>query len=127
MSNNQSLIQRSSKKPVYEFLRDISEMGLDQAIPLVTDGQLLKELPIIKWLFLGNEVHSSIQSVFFLKKYAHFIGPIVNYRDEDIEELLLVVGDDKTQEKIVDQTLIYLDRFHTEFKAKLLGELFVQN
>lgn len=125
MLKSKNLIIYSNKPHLKEFFCDVAEMGLDEVIgALCKDSDILKELPIMKWLFIGNEIRTTIQSAHFVKKYACFIGPIAQVQETD--ELLSTLEDESIQQKVVDQTIIYLDRYHTEFKAMLLGELFVQ-
>lgn len=109
-----------------EFFKDIGEMGLDKYIETIfKDSDLLQSLPIIKWLFIGNDFRTTIQTAHFIKKYACFIGKISSAECNN-DELLPTILDKSIQQNITDQTMIYLDRYHTDFKAILLGELFVQ-
>lgn len=114
---NKELITKSTTSEVKSILTDISEQSLDS----ILDNEILKELPIIKWLIAGKNIGSSIQNRFFLKKYISFIGYISkdninwnkNLEKEDVS-------------RIIEFTIIYIDRYQTEFKAKLLAELFIQ-
>jgi hypothetical protein len=89
----------------------------------------LKDIPVIKWLFLANDFRNVFQSAFFLQKYANFIGAI----NETMKDHLLndgrlekIFSDKKLLSKIVDQTIVSLDRYQTIQKAKMLGILFVE-
>ncbi|MCJ8350891.1 hypothetical protein [Moritella sp.] len=127
MSRN--LISKSLAKPTRELLTDVSELGLDEVIDKVSrESELLKQLPIVKWLFIGNDIRSTFQSAFFIKKYSQFIGKLshANMSEDDSEKLLELTLDDGKIEKIVDNTILYLDRYQNELKAQLLGELFIQ-
>jgi len=127
MTNNKNLITKSVSKPAKDLFIDIAEMGLDELTgKLAKDSEFLKQLPIIKWLFIGNNIRSTIQSAFFIKKYASFIGQIATDESLDKEKLLTIFSDNKVYTEVIDNTILYLDRYHNELKAKLLGELFVQ-
>ncbi|WP_294961803.1 hypothetical protein [Sulfurimonas sp.] len=127
MSKKQNLIKPSNKEPVKDLLTDISEMSLDEILSTMSNQQeLLENIPIIKWLFIGDKIRSNIMSAHFIKKYAYFIGQITKNLEDIDNDLLSEIDDEKTSQQIVDYTIIYLDRYHNEFKAKLLGELFIQ-
>jgi hypothetical protein len=105
-------------------------MGLDEAIEKVSKEQsVLKDVPIIKWLFIANDVRTMIQSAFFIRKYANFKGPINETMKDDLvndAKLLKIFSDERVFSNIVDQTIISLDRYQTIQKAKMLGILFVE-
>ena len=129
MDNSRSLVSKSLLKSTRDVFTDVSEMGLDELIGNLTkDSDFINQLPIIKWLFVGNDYRSSIQSAFFIKKYACFIGQIASDLTVDFDDskLLAVFSDEKIKEKLIDNTVLYLDKYHNELKARLLGELFVQ-
>jgi hypothetical protein len=105
-------------------------MGLDQLIETIKKEQnLFKDIPVIRWLLIGNDVRTIIQSAFFIKKYANFIGLINEAMKDDFEndaKLLNIFSDKKTFSEIIDQTIISLDRYQTIQKAKILSILFVE-
>lgn len=109
------LITKSTE--MKNILIDISEQGLDSLL----ENEILKELPIVKWLIAGKNIGSSIQNRLFLKKYISFIGYISN-EDIDWNKNL----EKKDISRIIEFTILYLDRYQTEFKSKLLAELFIQ-
>ena len=124
------IIKSSLFSPIKEIFADIAEMGLDEAIEKISKEQnVLKDIPIIKWLFLANDVRSMIQSAFFIRKYANFIGLI----DETMKDILVndvklleIFSDKKVFSNIVDQTIISLDRYQTIQKARMISILFVE-
>lgn len=109
---------------------DISEISLDEAIQRIQDhSELIKKIPVIKWILVGNDVRSVIQKAFFIKKYGSFIGQIsAGYGNsaKDIKNLEDVLSSEKKISQLLDCTILAIDRFQTQSKAKLLGELFVQ-
>ena len=95
----------------------------------LNEPKLLKDIPLIKWLFIAKDVLSIFQSAFFLQKYSSFIGPINESMKDDLlndKKLNEIFSDKKLYSKIIDQTIISLDRYQTVQKAKLLGILFVE-
>jgi hypothetical protein len=128
--DKKNIIKSSLASPIKEIFADIADMGLDEAIEKITKEQsLLKDIPIIKWLFLANDVRTIIQSVFFIRKYSNLIGPINETMKDDLvndAKLQEIFSDKKVFSNIVDQTIISLDRYQTIQKAKMLGILFVE-
>ncbi|WP_283627531.1 hypothetical protein [Shewanella baltica] len=124
-----NLIDQSLTQAYKDFFSDIAELAIDSTLKkIVTEEELLRELPIIKWMVAGNKIKNSIQNAHFLKKYASFIGQISadHITTEDVHLLKEDALSAYDFEKIIDNTLIYIDRYHDELKAKLLGQLFFE-
>ncbi|MCC4820209.1 hypothetical protein LMH81_27220, partial [Vibrio lentus] len=86
------------------------------------DSDFLREIPGLKAILASTDLYSAIQSASFLKKYAHFIGQISvgKLTEEDAKNLNVVLSSPKEIDKIIENTIIYIDRYHNELKAKLL-------
>jgi hypothetical protein len=129
-NDNNELIRSSLLDNAKEFLTDIANIGLDELMEkIIKEENILKELPVIKWLFLAHNVGNIIQKAFFLKKYSNFIGPIIENMEDDIknvENMKEIFTDEKVYQKIIEQSIIALDRYQTTQKAKMLGILFVK-
>ena len=129
-NEKQDIIRNSLTSPIKEIFSDITEMGLEEIIKKITENHdVLKYLPIVKWLLIANDIRSIFQSAFFLQKYANFIGPINELMIDDFSnyyKLEKIFSDPKVYSKIIDQTIISLDRYQTIQKAKILGTLFVE-
>ncbi|MCD6670938.1 hypothetical protein LT068_18165 [Vibrio cholerae] len=124
-----SLISMSASSEMKELWSDISEMSLDKVLEFVAkDQDLLRDIPIIKWICTSIGINNSIQSAAFIKKYSNFIGQINVGRFNETDFALLddVVDIPAVTDEIVKNTMIYLERYHNELKAKLLGKLFVE-
>ncbi|EGR1126302.1 hypothetical protein EFU41_18640 [Vibrio cholerae] len=131
MSNKKrnSLISMSASSGMKELWSDISEMSLDKVLEYVAkDQDLLREIPIIKWISTSIGIKNSIQSAAFIKKYSNFIGQIHlgSFNETDLALLGYAVDVPAVTDEIVENTMIYLDRYHNALKAKLLGKLFVE-
>lgn len=118
------------KKSTGELIKDVAELGIDEIIDRIEkDATIFKNLPVIKWAFLVHEVTNKVHLSFFLKKYALFIGPIQKeisddfWDDEKIEELM---RSKKKFTKLIEETVVALDRYQAVNKAKILGILFVK-
>jgi hypothetical protein len=130
MEEKIDLIKHSIISPVKEIFTDMAELGLDEIIEKIfTEQKLLQSIPILKWLLLGNDVRTIIQSAFFIQKYSNFIGPIRESMEEEItnnDKRKIIFSDERVLSKIIDQTIISLDRYQTIIKAKMLGILYVE-
>ena len=113
-----------------DFFTDVAEIGLDSMLESINANEdLLAQIPIFKWLVLGNKARSLIQTAFFVKKYSCFIGIIsseINKSNEELEKLTSLYVNDKKYKKLIEYTIIALDRYQTELKAKILGMLFTK-
>jgi hypothetical protein len=130
MNSDTDILKSSLLSSVKEVFTDIAEMGLDELIEKIAKEQnLLKEIPIIKWLVVGNDIRTIIQSAFFIKKYFVFLGPINESMADDLiddNRLIEIFSDKKLYSKIIEQIIISLDRYQTIQKAKMLSILFVE-
>lgn len=118
------------RRPAGDFFADVAELGIDEILSRMDEHVgIMKDIPIIKWLFIGRSIFGNIHLAFFIKKYALFIGPINEkipdnfWNDERINEL---IGNKKKFENIIEETIVALDRYQAVNKAKLLGILFVK-
>lgn len=113
-----------------EFLAEIADFGIGQVVGVLTENtDVLKEIPVMKWLVLAYDIGSKIQTAFFVKKYANFIGPIAEAMADDPKEhqkLRDLFSSDKNYRRLIEYSIIEIDRYQTELKAKLLGILFAK-
>jgi hypothetical protein len=129
MAERENIIKKSMVGPARELFTDIAELSLDEIIErILKEQKLLQNIPIIKWLLIGNNIRNIIQTAFFFQKYSNFIGPIKESMEEEImnNKLKEIFTDEKVSSKIIDQTIISLDKYQTAIKAKMLGTLFVE-
>jgi len=115
-------------KPARKFIEDVAEYGLDSTIELLTDGSLLADIPVIKWLAVGSKIVSNFQAAFFVKKYRAFIQTMYQKAtEEQINDMIADLQEDtRLLQKIIENVLIDIDRYHTEQKAKMLSILFLK-
>jgi len=127
MNKNSFPLTTYVQNQTVEVLNDISEMGIDEIIKSLTkDNTLLEKIPIVKWAFLCNDIKSSIQTAHFIKKYSLFIGPIKDLKSEIFSNANLdtIMIDKKKFEKIIELTILSIDRHQIEFMSEMLGILF---
>lgn len=130
MNLKEDPISKSLITPAKTLFTDALDIGLDEVIKLISQNtEVLQKIPVIKWLFITNDVRSIIQTAFFIRKYASFLGPINEFiadNSEEIRKFDELFNNDKDYQKMVEYSLIELDRYQNEKKAKLLGILFVK-
>lgn len=122
-------IAEALTEPVRSILTDLGALGLQElGEAIAADIKILQKFPIVDWVVTVGSAYSAVQTVFFIKKYARFIAPIGSALDDgwDPGEVEKLLGSAKEYRKFVEQTIISLDRYQTELKATLLGELYVQ-
>jgi len=128
--DNNDIIKSSLLSQAKEIFTDVAEMGLDEIIEkIIKEQKSLKEIPIIKWLFMAHETITIFQTAFFIQKYSAFLGPINETMADDLiddDKLKKIFSDKKTYTKTIEQIIISLDRYQTKQKAKMLGKLFVE-
>ncbi|WP_210412594.1 hypothetical protein [Leptospira meyeri] len=109
---------------------DASDLALVEIIKRIAENQnVLKDIPVIKWAFTSYEIYNNFQIAHFIKKYANFLGPISEdfIDDEEINlKLKECIDDEKKIEKLIEYTIISITNYQTDFKAKILGRLFVK-
>jgi hypothetical protein len=129
-SEKKDIITSALSSPIKEVFTDLAQIGIDEVIEKFSkELGFLKDIPVIRWLLIGNDIRSIIQSAFFLQKFSSFIGPInETMKDNLLDDTRLteIFSDKKTYSKIVDQIIISLDRYQTTQKAKMLSLLFIE-
>ncbi len=61
VDKSKNLIATSLRKPTKDFLSDVGEIGIDSVLELIAkDTTILKDLPIVKWIFTSLGIKSSI-------------------------------------------------------------------
>ena len=130
MENYENSIIEVIKKPMGNLVADAAELGIDEIIDCIAqDAEITKNIPIIKWAFLGRSIVNNLHLSFFIKKYALFIGPIKKeipdgfWDDQRIDEL---IGSRKKFINLIEETVVALDRYQAINKARILGILFIK-
>ena len=126
MSNKE--IVTMLKEPVSDFLIEAADMGLAELLQkIISDKSVLENIPYARFIFIAMNIKTNIQTAFFIKKYANFIGQIKSTKTQEYlsdKNLKEILNDKNMIGKIIEQTIIAVDRFQTEQKAKYLGKLF---
>lgn len=110
-----------------DVLVDITEVGLDESLSFLSNNEaLLKEIPIIKLVIATRGLKQSIGNMLFIRKYAAFIGQVYKDEGDGRASVDALSFSHEITDKIIENTIIYIERYHDELKAKLLGKLFIE-
>jgi hypothetical protein len=124
VDHSKGLIALSRDSNVKGTLTEIAEASLDEVISTINDNDILKDIPLIGSAIAVVKGVSAINTAHTLKKFANFIGVINELNDTEAEQLQAQLSKEKNRNKIIEETILYLDRYHNELKARLLGQLF---
>ncbi|WP_339718663.1 hypothetical protein [Marinomonas primoryensis] len=124
VDHTKGLIAASRESSVRSTLEYIAEKSLDSIIPIMDNSEILKDIPIIGSAIAVVKGFSAINNAHTLRKFANFIGVVNELNETEAEQLQAHLSNEKNQNKIIEETILYLDRYHNELKARLLGQLF---
>ncbi|QNL51956.1 hypothetical protein H8S90_10460 [Olivibacter sp. SDN3] len=112
----ESLESSVAKENLLEIIGDLSDSALEKLLDL---GDAL---PIFSYLTKGLKTTIAIRDAIFLEKVVAFlqnVGKIPN--DSRVKMISKIQNDEKYRNKFGKFSLIALDRFNDEYKAKYLG------
>lgn len=124
VDHSKGLVAASREPSVKSALENIAEATFDSIIPIMSNSDVLKDIPLIGSAIAVVKGASAINNAHTLRKFANFIGVINELNDTEAEQLQAHLSNEKNQKKIIEETILYLDRYHNELKARLLGQLF---
>ena len=127
-ASEKNMTIKSLLSPLIDPVSDLAEMGLDMILPAINESGVVRELPLIKYFIAAGKFGSAVQNLHFIKKYGAFIGVISrNLSSEERGNLIEEMAKDpELADKITEKTIIALDRFHDELKAKLSAQLLIK-
>lgn len=114
--------------PSKELLTDIGDLSLNRLIKYIPHHlQILEDIPYLNSLCKTGKIISGIQTAFFIKKYANFIGIInADVQNDKInaKKIVKLTTSEKKAVKLIQNTFLALDRYREELFANLLAVLF---
>ena len=116
-----SLIKSVSQSGAGEIVRDVSEMALDSLLK----EDLLKEIPVFKWLAQSYAAFNHVRDHLFLKKVASFLYGTESV-SQDAKDKFRKEMDAKPEfRRKAGENLVLLLERHDHFdKSLLLGKVF---
>ena len=124
VDHSKGLIAASREEKVKSAFEGISEATLDSTISIISENDFLKDIPIIGSALAVVKGLQAIQSAHFARKFSNFIGIINDLNETQAEQLQAQLSSQQNQKKILEETVLFIDRYHNELKAKFLGQLF---
>ncbi len=121
ITNSFILSLRNKKENLLDLNMEMGEIILDGMIK----DETLQKVPIIKYFYTGYNVTLSIREGFLLKKISRFLFSISEIPQKEKEEFISKLEiDPKYQSKVVEKTLIMLDKIDELGKADVYAKLF---
>ena len=124
VNHSKGLIAASRNSEVKDTLKEIAEITLDDLMSTINNNEHLKDIPLIGSAIAVVKGFSAINNAHTLRKFANFIGVINELNETEAEQLQTHLSNVKNQKKIIEETILFIDRYHNELKARLLGQLF---
>ena len=124
VNHSKGLIAASREPSVRSALESMVEASIDTLISTMNDSEILRSIPIVGPSMALIKGVSAINNAHNLRKFANFIGVINELNETEAEQLQAHLSNEKNLKKIIEETILYLDRYHNDLKAKLLGQLF---
>lgn len=112
------------EKPIDDLTIDYLDIGLD----MITDNQIIKNIPVVKTLFTFFKAGMSIKDRFFAKKLLIFANQIYAGNPSDIEiqkRKKAIKNHEKWIEKEIEEIVLFIDKFDFAYKAQMLAKLYV--
>ncbi|HEY9801521.1 MAG TPA: hypothetical protein V6D25_14290 [Leptolyngbyaceae cyanobacterium] len=115
-----------SKDELKQDLLELSAEGADIAINLLTESELLKDIPIVDLFYKLGKSLKSIPDVIFLQKLGSFIRTV---NDKTTEHQRFVFAEDikkdkEKREKLYNSIFLKIDKFDDITKSDLFGKIF---
>lgn len=123
-SNTSTEIANSLVEKNFDNALDYAELGLDSSV----SNEVLKEIPIVKTVVGVAKTGLKIKEIFFCKKILSFLKQFHSgmLPDDKMTEFRVKFEDDKKyQEQVLEQVMIYNDRFSRVEKSKIFANLFL--
>lgn len=120
----------SIREPGIEFVSDLADLSLGEiAERICSDESIVSNIPFIRYGVLAGKIAGKISSLCFIRKYACFIGPILQSTDQTFlqaEKIAEIESNKKKLDKITEMTLISIESYKEKELATFLGRLFVR-
>ena len=115
------IIHSISDSNLSEFGSEILEFGIDD---FLSDGELLKEIPVAGWLFKASKAYNTISDKLFISKIIRFMANI-NISDQERVKFKKEIEDDpKLGKRLGSKILFILNSFNDNKKSEILAKVF---
>ncbi len=110
-----------SSSDTFKIIEDVLEMGLDSAL----QDDLIKNIPIIKWIFIIGKTAINVRDYFLIKKLCHFISGLKDIDKKEKEAFLFTYSKIEYEKRLGEHIIMILDRYDHLDKASLLSKVFI--
>lgn len=112
------------EKPIVDLAVDYLDIGLD----MITDSEILENIPVVKTFIAICKTGMSIKDRFFAKKLMIFSYQINtdNISDSELKKRKKAIENhEKWIEREIEEIITFLDKFDFAYKAQILAKLYV--
>lgn len=118
-----NLLKTTTDPELRDLLKDYVELGIDA----VFNTEIVDAIPVVRSFSAALKGVATIQDRIFLKKLAHFLSSANNMTidERDAWYERHIHGDEKIEEKLADKLMIIIDSVNDNYKADVIGKLFM--
>jgi hypothetical protein len=107
-------------------IEGITEESLDSVVDILTNNELLEEIPIVKYIFSGYKIYNGIREKAEIKKLLIFLYQLTSLKDKDRKSLIDKIEENpKFKKKTFERVVLIVERLDEVEKAKITGKLFL--
>jgi len=118
---NTALTKSIVKDKLSPMAQDLAEAALDS----ILDEGVLKEIPVVSWLFRARAIGHTIRDRIFLKKVGCFLYEASRLSAEERQKFSQRLAEDPNfEERCGESALLLIDKLADTDKARLMGYVF---
>jgi hypothetical protein len=107
-----------------EAIKDLSPEILETTLDLLTDSEVLKEIPIFGLGFKSYSLYQNITEAFFVKKLLKFLYELKEVSFQERQKFIDELESKNETKKAGEKLLVTLNRLNDIEKAEVIGKLF---
>lgn len=120
MNDKIDIFESVKSEAINELSPEILETGFD----LITDSEVLKEIPIFGIAFKGFSIYQKVTESFFTKKLLYFLFQLKEIPRSEREKFITEMETKNETNKAGEKLLVTLNRLNDIEKAEIIGRLF---
>jgi len=107
-----------------EAIKDLSPEILETTLDLLTDSEVIKEIPIFGLGFKFYSLYQNITEAFFVKKLLKFLYELKEVSFQERKKFINELESKNETKKAGEKLLVTLNRLNDIEKAEMIGKLF---
>ena len=120
MNDKIDIFDSVKSEAINELTPEILETGFD----LITDSEVLKEIPIFGIAFKSYSIYQKVTESFFTKKLLYFLFKLREISQSEREKFITEIEVKSETQKAGERLLVILNRLNDVEKAEIIGRLF---